>query len=84
MAASRAHPPAAPLSDAGTVDVAVERIEEGLAASASGNSLVRNQFDAGKATARLQPKMVANIDTSGTSYIDTAANVRRGQPGSGL
>jgi len=74
-----AYPPGIPGS-AGTRDKAVERIEEGLASTASGNAEVRNQFDAGLATGREKPKPRATIDTSGTSYQDRNADIKRGQP----
>jgi hypothetical protein len=68
------------LGSAGTRDKAVERTEEGTAASASGNAQVRAQFDAATANGIRRNAAKATIDTSGTSFdaTDGALNVKRG------
>jgi hypothetical protein len=71
-------------NSAGTRDKAVERIEEGLAPSASGNAQTRGTFDAGRAGPVRRPKPSAVIDTSGTSGLDPYAALRRGESNSGL
>lgn len=75
---------AATTGSAGTTDKAVERIEEGAAASASGNAQVRNQFDAGSSAGSRRSKPSAVIDTSGTSRNTPDVDLRRGESGTGL
>jgi hypothetical protein len=75
---------AATTGSAGTQDKAVERIEEGLASTASGNNQFRATFDAGLPSGATRAKPTANIDTSGTSGLTPDAALRKGQAGSGL
>lgn len=75
---------AATTGGAGTKDKAVERAEEGLAASASGNAQFRATFDAGSSSGATRPQPSAVIDTSGTSGLTPDAALKRGESGSGL
>lgn len=72
-------------SSAGTTDTRVDRPDEGLPGVANidnptANPPSRASFDANLATGRTQPKVVANIDTSGTSGLQPGADTKRGQP----
>jgi len=75
---------AATTGGAGTQDKAVERIEEGFAPSASGNNQFRATFDNGVADGTQRPRATGTIDTSGTSGLTPAQELRRGQANSGL
>lgn len=75
---------AAVTGNAGTTDKAVERIEEGFAPSASGNNQFRATFDNGVAGGTQRPRATGTIDTSGTSGLTPAEELRRGQSGTGL
>ena len=70
---------------AGTTDTRVDRPEEGLPglaniANPTASPISRATFDAGKSVELRRPKPKANIDTSGTSGLVTADDVKRGEP----
>jgi hypothetical protein len=76
---------AAGVGDAGTTDTRVDRPEEGLpgvatVANPTANPPTRASFDAGSPSGFTGPKPRATIDTSGTSGLNTAAEVKRGTP----
>jgi hypothetical protein len=72
-------------NSAGTRDTRVDRPSEGLpgvatAENPTANPPTRANQDIGKALPRTQPRVRANIDTSGTSGLIQSDDLKRGEP----